>query len=377
MPSRVAVIGAGPAGSAAALGLRRCSNVEVLLFDRYPFPRTKVCGSGLAPWSLKWLDEHGLGPQVRQHAFACHGATIGGADPRQPAVKLRGHHQTAVLRRKEFDEVLVREAQRRGAQLHDGVKVEHIVYDRRSPGGPNAAVGVQTDAGAFEVDAVIDCSGARGGFVERTKGSTTLHTMVGWYEGVSDTSDVVELYFDATVRPHYGWLFPETAERVNIGICFLANEGELNARQRFEAFLQRRFADRLRNATLLGRWVGHPAQTSAWPSKHLVRPGLLIAGEAGQLVDMATAEGIYHALVSGHLAGSILGDVLQRGDVPTVDHLKPYQKAVRQALAARMLGGRLLMEALRTSVFDRVLEFGQYKSVQNVLRRAFTGLYHG
>src|SRR5690349_9027897 len=50
----VAIVGAGPAGSAAALAARR-AGATVLLLDRDDFPRDKPCGDGIAPQGLDVL----------------------------------------------------------------------------------------------------------------------------------------------------------------------------------------------------------------------------------------------------------------------------------------------------------------------------------
>ncbi|HEY3254004.1 MAG TPA: geranylgeranyl reductase family protein, partial [Polyangiaceae bacterium] len=303
------VIGAGPAGCAAALGLAASSASECLLLERKALPRTKACGSGLSPWTLSFLDRLSVGAQVRRRAFRIDGAIIAGVDGR--GVELRGDHETAVLLRSEFDELLAREAQQRGSELREGCTVRRIESHR-------GQVSVETSEGTFEADAVVDCSGATGGFDRERRraplgvGQSTLHTIMGWYEGLQGTSDVVELFFDRELKPHYGWVFPESAERVNVGLCFAPDKAKPNARQRFEAFLERRLAQRLRGAQQLGSWIGHPVQVSSVP-RQLSAPGVLRAGEAGWLADFATAEGIYHALVSGYLAGTHLAKLAERG----------------------------------------------------------------
>lgn len=103
---------------------------------------------------------------------------------------------------------------------------------------------------------------------------------------------------------------------------------------------------------------------------------MLRAGEAGWLADFATAEGIYHALVSGHLAGSHVADLAARGWRPELEGSK-YQTKVMKALAARMLGGRLLMGALKGPALDVALGFSSSRATREVLKRAFSGLYHG
>jgi flavin-dependent dehydrogenase len=114
---------------------------------------------------------------------------------------------------------------------------------------------------------------------------------------------------------------------------------------------------------------------SALPRK-LVAPGVLRAGEAGWLSDFATAEGIYHALVSGHLAGSHLAD-LAAGDWRNDLAGTRYQAKVVKALGPRMLGGRLLMTALKGPALDTALRFSSARATREVLKRAFSGLYHG
>src|SRR6185369_16381296 len=50
LPERcdVLIVGAGPAGSAAAITLAR-AGLDVVLVDQHSFPRDKVCGDGLIP----------------------------------------------------------------------------------------------------------------------------------------------------------------------------------------------------------------------------------------------------------------------------------------------------------------------------------------
>ncbi len=375
MTERIAIIGAGPAGSATALGLERYSGIETIMFERYSMPRRKACGSGLSPWTLKLLDRMGVGRKVRKQAYPIDGARIAGKDGE--GVELRGEHETAILLRRDFDHLLAREAASRGVELRDGVRVKNVVRD--DPPGPDtrgAVRGIRTGTDEIEVDGVVDCSGANGTFSRADRPGRTLHTLMGWYEGVQDASDVVEVFFDASVKPHYGWIFPETDKRVNIGICCSADADGPNVRERYEQFLDRRLRDRLKGADQLDRLVGHPVKTSYWATD-LVQNGTIAAGEAGHLADMATAEGIYHALLSGWTAADVMGPILERGERPTPSRLAPYTGRVRQKLGMRLAGGRALMESLRTPMMDMLLQFRSSPPARALLTKAFAGLYHG
>ena len=62
----VLVVGAGPAGSAAAAWAARAGR-DVVLADAAVFPRDKTCGDGLTPRAIAELDQLGLGDWVRAH----------------------------------------------------------------------------------------------------------------------------------------------------------------------------------------------------------------------------------------------------------------------------------------------------------------------
>jgi flavin-dependent dehydrogenase len=53
------VIGAGPAGAATAIAAAR-AGVDVVVFDRAPYGRDKVCGDGLTPRAVGALNELGI-----------------------------------------------------------------------------------------------------------------------------------------------------------------------------------------------------------------------------------------------------------------------------------------------------------------------------
>src|ERR1043166_9570993 len=75
----IAVIGAGPAGSAAAYFLAK-GGLRVALLDKFDFPRDKTCGDGLTPRAITVLDEMAILPQVEQRACRCSAITVRHSD---------------------------------------------------------------------------------------------------------------------------------------------------------------------------------------------------------------------------------------------------------------------------------------------------------
>ena len=355
---RVAIVGAGPAGSAAAIALCRTPGIEVQLLERKSFPRAKACGSGLSPWALDVLDELGLGRTIRASAYPIRAALIGagGGTP----VELRSRYEAAIYPRADFDMLLAREAVRRGADLREGVRVDALVRHGER------LVGLATSEGALEIDAAIVCNGATSTLAPAPRPGRTLNTIMGWYDGVDGVGDAVELYFDPIVAPYYGWLFPESARRVNIGICYAPAAGRPNALARFEKFIETRFGRRMRRAEHVGRLIGHPIATTCRPTA-LAQHGTLVAGEAGRLVDPLTAEGIHQAMTSGLLAGALLGDVLARGLPPTAANLAPHTARVRQRLGGGLWLGQALLTLTRTPLLAMALRLLSSRSMTRVL----------
>ena len=105
LPTRcdVLVVGAGPAGSAAAQWLARAGR-QVLLVDQHAFPRDKVCGDGLIADALRALDRLGVRDEVL--AEARRSATLGCIGPRGGRIDVPG--SLAVLPRRRLDEIVCR-----------------------------------------------------------------------------------------------------------------------------------------------------------------------------------------------------------------------------------------------------------------------------
>jgi flavin-dependent dehydrogenase len=115
------VIGAGPAGSSAAILLARAGR-SVALLEAHPFPRRKVCGECIAASNLPLLDALGLGaavrqragPELRRVALWCGDARICAA---LPAAADANSPWGRALGREHLDLLLLEQARARGATV--------------------------------------------------------------------------------------------------------------------------------------------------------------------------------------------------------------------------------------------------------------------
>jgi geranylgeranyl reductase family protein len=226
----VLVVGAGPAGSAAAAWAAR-GGAEVVLADAAVFPRDKTCGDGLTPRAVgelqrlgldDWLRAHAVNQGLRAHGF---GQTLllpwpGGALP----------SWGSAVARTELDDHLRTTAIKAGATAVDGLRA----VDVRREGDRVAGVVFKTGDGPVEIRCrhLVVADGVRsplGKVLGREWHRDTVYGVAGRSyvaSGMSDDpwiSSHLELRDEAgKVLSGYGWIFPLGTGEVNIGVGTLA-----------------------------------------------------------------------------------------------------------------------------------------------------------
>ncbi|MBI2187138.1 MAG: FAD-dependent monooxygenase, partial [Acidobacteria bacterium] len=144
MAADVVVVGAGPAGSTAALALAR-AGARVRLIDRASFPRAKLCGDTINPGALSIADRLGVGGTVRARGLPITGMRLTGPDGTAVAADYADGLCGIAIERRELDSVLLEAACDAGADFLPGVRALAPVV-----GGHGRVCGVRlrTDAGA-------------------------------------------------------------------------------------------------------------------------------------------------------------------------------------------------------------------------------------
>jgi geranylgeranyl reductase family protein len=342
----VLVIGAGPAGSAAASTLARAGQ-DVVLIDQHSFPRDKVCGDGLIPDAHHAMRKLGVLDEVMGQAepsgfVACIG-------PRGGRIDVPG--RVAVLPRKELDQILCRAAVAAGARMFAPVRFNTLIEQD----GKVVGARVQHGQASREIRArwVLIATGAVPQAL-MAAGMSTRHTpsgvaLRGYVRNLAMVGSItaLEIVWHRALTPGYGWIFPCPDGVFNIGVGIAdshnAHRGgkltkrEANLREVMADF-QRVYAparDLMHGGTLLGPMKGAPLRCSLAGAR-LTRPGLLVTGEAAGSTYSFTGEGIGKALETGiHAAEALLAgsdDAEVRADYERRLHaLKPrfdlYQRA--------------------------------------------------
>ncbi|MDF1606018.1 geranylgeranyl reductase family protein [Nocardioides sp. YIM 152315] len=325
----VLVVGAGPAGSAAAAWAAR-SGAEVVLADAAVFPRDKTCGDGLTPRAIGELERLGLGDWLRAHTV-------------NRGLRAHGFGQTLLLpwpggtlpdwgsavARTELDDHLRTTAIKAGATAVDG----HRAVDVRRDRGRVTAVVFRTDAGPVEIACrrLVVADGVRsplGKVLGREWHRETVYGVAGRSyvaSGMSDDpwiSSHLELRGeDGAVLSGYGWIFPLGTGEVNLGVGTLAT-AKRPADLAIKPLMAHYAAQRRDDFQLTGelRMPTSALLPMGGAVSNVAGPNWALIGDAAGCVNPLNGEGIDYGLETGRLVAEILAETASsdRGDLGTV-----------------------------------------------------------
>ena len=316
----VIVAGAGPAGTSAAAFLAR-QGASTLLLDRAQFPRDKVCGDGLTPQAIYWLDQLGCVDEVLAETRACIKECDLYMDGRRLltggfAKGTRYPDFAILLDRRRFDHVLLRNAIAAGAQFEGGHSVREIDV------GPDW-VRVSADASGQRVDfrgrIVIGADGVSSA-VSRQLGNTLKDGVMAvslraYYDGVKCDGSQIKVYFDRGFFPGYGWVFVDDTGFANVGLGYAYDKNfplRANLRRTFLSFLERDLGPMLANSSQCGRISGGAA--AFYRPNAIVGDRVMLIGDAANQADPLNGGGIHKAMEGAALAAEAAGRALAVGD---------------------------------------------------------------
>lgn len=294
------VVGAGPAGSMAALSAQK-SGVKTLLIEREREVGSNViCGEGVSSWIFK----HFLRFNPRFISSRVTGAIFRLQDWR--AFKVYFPEAGWILDRKIFDRELSRMAESAGATLLTGaVATDPVVEDGSVVG---VRVEMESEERHYFAPIVVGADGISS-LVGRWVG---LNTVLGleeivscaqWVVSSSEISDnIVEFVIGPEVAPGgYAWIFPKAAGLANVGVGISPVLTERRASDFLADFVSRRF----KKVRVLERKSGG---VSGVFRGEIAKENVLLCGDAARVGDPFSGAGIYNAVATGVLAGEAVAE---------------------------------------------------------------------
>ena len=347
-----AVVGAGPAGSAAALTLAR-EGVQVLLVERGTFPGSKnVFGGRIYSYALKRLLGERWKDAPVERFVRKEGITFMTADS-SFSVEYESKDPTGSFTsiRSKFDKWLAEEAEKAGASLITDSRVDDLVLER------GIVKGIIAGPDKIPTDVVIACDGTTTNLARKAG----LASMLEPREVSIGMKDVIELPADK-MEERLGLEPEEGAAHVFVGECSggLRGGGFLYTNKDSLALgmvvgaddistkkvPSHTLMDRLRNHRKVrrlirgGKTIEYDAHMipEAGP-KMLTRPytgGMLVAGDAaGHLLNNGyTFRGVDMAIVSGIAAAQTILEARKRKDY-SAQSLQTYARRLREEPALK------------------------------------------
>ena len=366
--AQVAIIGAGPAGTAAAAHLGQLGVQDVVLVDRADFPRHKTCGSAVSPKGIETLKELGVWRKVEPEAYWINGIRIVTPDGHESYQSAGTEVQAIVCLREVLDHILLRAAIDRGITFVPYFSATSTI---ERDGCLEGFVGRDGRTVRARYTLVAGGSHCRIGTTPRPT-RRVIQAIMGWWEGVPFRPNTVEMLFDRMVAPYYGWLFPENEHRVNIGITYEDTGEKHNARDLFARFIDKHYTKRLAGATQIGGLKGHPIHYS-YEIGDLTGPGRLVIGEAGLMTHPSTAEGIYHGMRSGMMAAEAVSDILS-GRASENTAFRTYERRCRRAFQLSFWGGAAFRQLVRSPLLDWMVRLGDQPLVKSSAARLMAAM---
>jgi geranylgeranyl reductase family protein len=360
----ILILGAGPAGSTLAYLLAKAGR-DVLLVDRYEFPRDKTCGDGLTPRATETLIRLGLpiAELPGEKVTAALLVSPRGTQSRLSFDALLGPGSFGqIVPRLELDAWLHGKAVAAGARFIRGVAQSLNQHGKTVTGAT-----IKTTLGLEHINAglTVVATGASSSLLKdlhlEPRLGDSIIAVRTYFQHVPPSEPAFEFYFDRDLLPGYGWVFPMHDGRANVGVGVYSRtlkERGVSINDLLDGFLHgATMQARLKGAAEAGPRRSHPLRID-FPSHATAGHGWIIVGESAGIVNPVTGEGIDLAIESAEIAAA---EILAHNGKWPRRRTRRYERALVKRFANVFRGARLMQ---RLAMNERYMD--------SVVRRSLT-----
>jgi len=343
---RTIIVGGGPAGSVAALCLRKLGR-EVLILERECFPRYHI-GESLLPGTMSILKRLGVSDRVEAGKFTKKPAATflwGAGRPPWSFTFSTPHTAPWVfdhayqVNRDEFDKILLDSARDRGAVVREGCTVTDVELD--SNGGPARVFWKDSEAeGCLEGDFVIDASGSACVIARKLnlrRWDRYFRNMAVWSYfkgGKRFGGDLEGNILSVTWQEGWIWLIPLKNDVYSVGVVT-----DMDANRQMKEIGPQTFFDQSINQCPLAVEVLESAEQCsdvhvlrdwAYDTSTLALERAFLCGDSACFIDPLFSQGVHLATYSGTLAAAAIDHLLDHpGAIADVNSW--YERTYREA----------------------------------------------
>jgi flavin-dependent dehydrogenase len=310
----VIIVGAGPAGTSAAIHLAS-NDFKVLLLEQKKFPREKLCGEFISPECADHFRRLGVEVEMRaSNPSEINETTFYSRYGKRIAVPSRwfGGGAAMGLSRAQMDQNLLLRAKRVGVDVLDGVVVNNPIEVDENVLGVRAKV--DEEEREYRAHVTIDATGRARSLARRVKGADNRHArkskLVAFKAHLTNSRaepGVCEIY---SYKSGYGGL--STIEAGLSNLCFIVDASAVRQAQSDPQVVMRRSvmtnpraAYTLESARICSDWLSVSLESFG---RHTLSPasGLLAIGDSAAFIDPFTGSGMLMALESGELVSQLI-----------------------------------------------------------------------
>ena len=375
----VAIAGAGPAGTSAAIQLA-LGGARVLLIEEKKFPRPKLCGEFISPECLTHFKRLGVMDQMSAAGGASVLETVfysrRGSSVAVPSEWFMSGAQALGLSRSEMDHQLLQRAKSVGVTVLEDTHASRLICERDEVRGIRVKQGDQSRD--YEALITIDATGRTRTLARhldpprpnQRKGSNPLVAFKAHLRNARVATGACEIYF---YKNGYGGL--SAVEGGVSNLCFIVAANDV---RRFNSNPERVLREVVMKNSRAGYTLAEATTSTPWLSVSLesfgrrtLAPalGLLTVGDAAAFIDPFTGSGMLMALESGQVGAEAitrsLGTLRQGGGFESLAN--NYRAEYRRRFASRLRVSGLLR---RAAFFPNLAEVAILLSgTSSVLRR--------
>ncbi len=342
----VVIIGAGPAGSTAAIAYKRAApDLRIALVDKSTFPRDKACGDGLGPGVLALLEELGV-PEIAY------------GEKRVTDVEVRGPLKTltrgalpalddkaesgAVIERRRFDDRLYTAAIELGVDDFTGWRFtgSKVRANRRLVG-----ISLGNESSTISASLLVGADGASSR-VRKSLGverNTDRHTGIGIraYAGVlapnGQLPDALFLDYEERLLPGYGWVFPLEDGRSNIGAFIGVADRKKRGSKTTELL-----GSFVRHLETHGYQISDITDKRTYILPHaagmpkLAHKRAVLIGDAASMINPWSGEGILYGMEAGRILAVATYEHFQQSEETLGQALKRFEREFRKRFSRHL-----------------------------------------